>query len=396
MSDAIIGNGWTRIAFGDVVRVSQERSSNPDHDGLERYVGLEHLEPGDLKIRRWGNIADGTTFTTVFRPGQVLFGKRRAYQRKVAVADFNGVCSGDIYVLEAKNTQLLSELLPFICQSDGFFEHAVGTSAGSLSPRTNWDSLASYEFAMPPLDDQRRLAKALHALEQSLEAARAAMNRGSILVHSILREELPTATGGVDRWPMGQLADIADVIDPNPSHRYPDYVEDGIPFIATQDFVGNAEFRYDQCKHVSGAVFEEQRARCGFDPQDIVFARKGILGLARPYGDIAKAFSHTIVILKAKRAVADPNFLLWMVRSEAFMIQIQRFMNSNSGVPTLGVKTLQGLAVWKPSLDHQRRIANVVSSVEMGRLSLLERFAALSMLKWKALTRLIASPEVTK
>jgi len=92
--------GWRWVKFGDVVRLSKARSQDPLADGIERYVGLEHLEPGDLRIRSWGNVADGVTFTSVFQPGQVLFGKRRAYQRKVAVADFSGVCSGDIYVLE--------------------------------------------------------------------------------------------------------------------------------------------------------------------------------------------------------------------------------------------------------------------------------------------------------
>ena len=123
-------SGWLRVKFGDVVRLSKARSQDPLADGIERYVGLEHLEPGDLRIRSWGSVADGVTFTSVFQPGQVLFGKRRAYQRKVAVADFSGGCSGDIYVLETKDAQvLLPELLPFICQTDAFFDHAVGTSA---------------------------------------------------------------------------------------------------------------------------------------------------------------------------------------------------------------------------------------------------------------------------
>jgi hypothetical protein len=71
------------------VKLSRARSSDPAADGFERYVGLEHLDPGDLKVRRWGNVEDGTTFTSIFRAGQVLFGKRRAYQRKVALADFD-------------------------------------------------------------------------------------------------------------------------------------------------------------------------------------------------------------------------------------------------------------------------------------------------------------------
>lgn len=165
MHDVALKKDWTRVTFGEVVKLSGEHSSNPEEDGIERFVGLEHIDARDLKIRRWGDVAAGTTFTSVFRPGQVLFGKRRAYQRKVAVADFSGVCSGDIYVLEPKNAHLLPELLPFICQSDGFFEHAIGTSAGSLSPRTNWDSLASYEFALPPAQEQMRIARALHQFE---------------------------------------------------------------------------------------------------------------------------------------------------------------------------------------------------------------------------------------
>lgn len=182
--------GWTRVAFGDVVRLSAERTSDPEAAGLERYVGLEHLEPGDLTIRRWGDVAAGTTFTSIFRPKQVLFGKRRAYQRKVGVPDFSGVCSGDIYVLESKDDgHLLLELLPFICQTDAFFEHAVGTSAGSLSPRTNWQSLATYEFALPPLDEQRRMAHLLvrfEAASRALHDAHAALTaiRKSMLMHS--------------------------------------------------------------------------------------------------------------------------------------------------------------------------------------------------------------------
>ena len=172
MSDKINTNlkpGWRRVKFNDVVRLSKGRSKDPLADGIERYVGLEHLEPGDLRIRSWGKVADGVTFTSVFQPGQVLFGKRRAYQRKVAVADFAGVCSGDIYVLETKDAQvLLPELLPFICQTEAFFDHAVGTSAGSLSPRTNWTSLSDFEFVLPPMGEQYRLVQLLGSIEECL------------------------------------------------------------------------------------------------------------------------------------------------------------------------------------------------------------------------------------
>lgn len=161
--------GWQQVNFGDVVRLNSDRIADPLAAGVERYVGIEHIEPEDLRIRSWGFVAEGTTFTNAFQPGQVLFVKRRAYQRKVAVADFSGVCSGDIYVLESQDpTVLLPELLPFICQTERFFNHAVHTSAGSLSPRTNWKQLANYEFALPPLEEQRRIAEMLGSIETLL------------------------------------------------------------------------------------------------------------------------------------------------------------------------------------------------------------------------------------
>ncbi len=157
---------WPLVRFGDVVENLNDTVSSPIEAGLERFVGLEHIEPGSLHIGKWGNIADGTTFRRRCRPGQVLFGKRRAYQRKVAVAEFDAVVSGDIYVLAPKDHRLLPELLPFLCLTERFYQHAVETSAGSLSPRTNWSSLARFEFDLPPLDQQRRIAGVLWALDE--------------------------------------------------------------------------------------------------------------------------------------------------------------------------------------------------------------------------------------
>lgn len=86
-SGATLANEWQTVKFGDVVRNVNENVRDPLAAGLERYVGLDHLDPESLHIRRWGDVADGTTFTRKFAAGQVLFGKRRAYQRKVAVSE---------------------------------------------------------------------------------------------------------------------------------------------------------------------------------------------------------------------------------------------------------------------------------------------------------------------
>jgi type I restriction enzyme, S subunit len=216
MTEKNLKPGWRRVKFGDVVRLSKARSQDPLADGLERYVGLEHLEPDDLRIRGWGNVADGVTFTNVFQPGQVLFGKRRAYQGKVGMADFAGVCSGDIYVLETKDKQiLLPELLPFICQTDAFFDHAVGTSAGSLSPRTNWTSLADFEFDLPPFDRQARIVVLLRAYSDALERLREARVAADRTRRAVLLDTFRPDRGVLDKvpshWAVRRIDEVGNV-----------------------------------------------------------------------------------------------------------------------------------------------------------------------------------------
>ena len=161
--------GWKKVKFGDVCRLINHTSRNPKAEGFQHVVGLEHIEPNNLHIRSCGSTEDDTTFTRIFRKGQVLFGRRRAYQRKVTFAEFDGICSGDIMVFEAIREKLLPELLPFIVQSDGFFNCAVDTSAGSLSPRTKFADLANYEFLLPPKEAQPRFAELLWAADEVVE-----------------------------------------------------------------------------------------------------------------------------------------------------------------------------------------------------------------------------------
>jgi type I restriction enzyme S subunit len=159
---------WQPVKFGDVVKEIRESVKDPASQDIDRIVGLEHIEPENIHLENWDSIVNGTTFTRRFRKGQVLFGRRRAYLKKAALAEFDGVCSGDIIVMEAKE-KLNPKLLPFIVNNDNFFDYAVKTSAGSLSPRTKFQYLAEYEFLLPPKDQQEKIAELLWAANRVIE-----------------------------------------------------------------------------------------------------------------------------------------------------------------------------------------------------------------------------------
>lgn len=272
-------DSYSTVRFGDVAREVTESTRSPLEDGFEYYIGLEHLDPKSLKIRRWGLIEEtATTFTRIFRAGQVLFGRRRAYQRKAALAEFDGICSGDIIVMEAKPDKLLPELLPFIVQTEGFYEHALSTSAGSLSPRTKWSALAKYEFPLPPLDEQRRIAEILWAVEDTIEADSNVTDEIERTIR-VLRVHLFGPNSHNTEFKLADLCDDNGIqIGPFGSQLHAsDYVSSGsgVPVVMPSDMETD-EIVIDNIARISETM-ATQLMRHRIKPGDILLPRRGDL-----------------------------------------------------------------------------------------------------------------------
>lgn len=179
---------YTPANFGVVADCIEQHDKQKKE--VSRFIGLENIEPENFKISTWGDIANGTTFTKRFSKGDVLFGKRRAYLKKIAVADFDGICSGDILVLRAKENKMLPELLPYYASAEQFIQHAVSTSAGSLSPRTKWRDLATFEFSVPDLKTQEKIAEVFQQLETTLNQIKTQKQTLKQLKQKLLNEIL--------------------------------------------------------------------------------------------------------------------------------------------------------------------------------------------------------------
>ena len=367
---------WQRIRFGDVVENIND-TCDPAEEGIERFIGLEHLEPGSLHIGSWGNVSDGTTFTRRCRSGQVLFGKRRAYQRKVAVAEFDAVVSGDIYVLAPKNERLLVELLPYLCMSDRFFEFAVGTSAGSLSPRTNWSSLVDFEFDLPPLEQQRHILEIVLAADNALQTWREAIDQhartlevfaSDATLHGLNRGSTQqTAIGEIPAsWACRSIADLT--LESAYGPRFPSsaYAEDGNAWqIRTTDFdrAGGINFADIPRARLGEDLVKQHRLKS----EDFLLSRSGeYAGLTAVFRDPADQRTYipgAFLIRYRFNDRLDAEFLLRLCNS-AFGERFVKPLATGSAQPNISGSAFARLLIPIPSIVEQRSIVRAILELE--------------------------------
>lgn len=380
-----VHDGSQRVKFGDVVRNVSESVADPVSVGLERAVGLDHLDPNELAVTRWALTGDGLTFTRRFRAGQVLFGRRRAYQRKVAFPDFDGVCSGDIYVLEPRDERLIKRLLPFIVQSEPFLRYALRTSAGSLSPRTKWSDLQNYEFDLPPLDEQREVAALLWSMEAALDRYRDTEAAASRLLVALSLEAFP----GRGSRPILALSDVCEAII-DCEHKTAPSGEGSARVVGTPD-VRDGVINLSTARTVSDRTFAEWTSRATPTHGDLILTREAPVGEVGEVPDKSRVcLGQRTVLIRPDRTVVYPKFLHLCLMSREVQASMMRIA-AGTTTPHLNVADIKSLKIPQPlSLNEQEAV--VAKAVEVNRLLSLiaAQSAAMASLKMQAIKSYLA------
>ena len=373
--------GWKMVKFGDVVKNTNLVERDPEANGIERIVGLEHIDPENLHIRRWNSISDGTSFTRKFVIGQTLFGKRRAYQRKVAYAEFEGICSGDILTFWPKDRNvLLPELLPFICQSNAFFDYALGTSAGSLSPRTSWKALQDFEFSLPPFDEQKRITEILWAADDTAEAYESVLlnieraidvySDKSFLLHEA-RKKKPNIPSG---WRIGFLNEITK-IDPSMPKGLPDELEVSfVPMESVNEGGGISKCEIKILGDVKGYTY--------FEENDVLFA-KITPSMENGKGAIAESLKNTRAMGSTEyyvfRAIKpeDTQFIYYLTMSGVFRKKAERWMQGSAGQRRVPRDFFTRRPIVIPDAESRREIGLTLNSFQSQKTKIRSHIEAI-------------------
>lgn len=365
--------GWRRVKFGDVVRQVKDKI-DPETSGLERYVAGEHMDTDDLRIRRWGEIGSGylgPAFHMRFKPGQVLYGSRRTYLRKVAVADFEGICANTTFVLEPKDQEtILPAFLPFLMQTDAFNAFSVKSSKGSVNPYINFSDLAKFEFALPSRTEQARLIEMLLATEQVKSShediAQSAEHLGGALLCDVLAYKYPVVelgsvvhgtqyglsinAGSEGQYPMLRMMNIEDGL----------CVENDIKYV-----------------DLDKKDFETYRLAHG----DVLFNRTNSYELVGRTGvyelDGDHVFASYLVRIRTKSEKLEPKFLALYLNSEAGRRQVLAYATKAVSQANVNASNLLRVRLPLPPLEVQQKLLDEIARAKfVGKAAMARYFSA--------------------
>ena len=367
----------SKVLLGDVARERRETCKS-SKDGYP-VVGLEHLTPEEITLSAWDEEKENT-FTKLFRKGDILFGRRRAYLKKAAVAPFDGICSGDITVIEAIPEKILPELLPFIIQNDALFDFAVGKSAGSLSPRVKWEHLRNYSFELPDMEEQHRLAKVLWAMDATKKAYQKLIQKTDELVKSQFIARFESRKHDFLSCSLIEACRHEDDIKCGPfgtQLKQSEYKQSGIPVWGIPQV--NAAFAIPADTYVTPEKANDL-SPFGIRNGDIAMSRKGNIGQCALYPEDFQPgiISSDVLRIRPDNSRLSSLFLMCLLHNSSDVVHQIEMVGNGQIMKGINVTKLKSIEVYVPPLDIQKQFEAFIQQSDKSKFELEQALAELT------------------
>ena len=353
--------GWTTVTLGDIAENISVRVDDPSKSGLDRFVGLVHLSSGSVIVSRWDSAESVTSTMKRFQAGDVLLARRNAHLRRASAVDFEGVCSGDAYVLREKPDAIVPGLLKYILNTNRFWEYAIANADGSMSTRVKWKHIIDYKVRLQSTDNQIQSLDILEAMVEYQTSTKEVITSLETCMKKVRQNSISELSHNNDAVTM---ADCCDLITKGQSPRWQgfEYTDSGMLFITSEN-VGEGELLLEKLKYLP-EEFGEHLGKSVTKPGDLLINIVGSLGRASlAPEDIRAGLNQAVCVLRPNEKYHS-DYLLEVVLS----LETQRYFLSRSvstAQPNLTLEHIRKIPIPEVSLLEQKKLASRLKSIRM-------------------------------
>lgn len=357
-----VRRGWRRVRLGDVVDNINDFRDRDNSEAM-RYVAGEHIDEGDLNVRRYGLTSDEAvppTFNRLFKSGDVLFHSRNI--KKLGQPDFDGLTGEKLFVLRTKNQdELMQEFLPYLLQNNSFGSYVEERSAGSTNKFLNKAPLMAYEFSLPPIVEQTAIVKRLNTATEAVRSAQDLLQTAKKLLSSYLAEAVPARGESVPLQELCACPITYGIVQAGPDRIV------GVPYVRVSEMTNCDELDPLRMMKTSEEVHRSY-ARTILEEGDIVVALRGVPGLAHMVPEYLAGGNLSRGV--ARLAVGDRclnAYLLWALRSPVVQRSVLQYANGWKGedLREITIADLRRLPVPVPDRTRQKEVAKNAAGFQL-------------------------------
>ena len=374
---------YIKVRFDQIVDNITDRIDKPSESGLDYYIGLDHLDTDQIRIKRFGSTSDVEATKFLCKKGDIIFGKRNAYLRKVAVTDRDAVVSAHSMVLRPKGELIVPNFLPCLLQSSTFWKIAFSISEGSMSPTIKWKTLAKQDFLIPHIEQQKKIAELLWAIENNIEKTETLITINEKLKRGLL-DELLTKGIGHKKFKKTEIGEIPVEWDLVTIEKVTENLDNKRkPITKSQRESGDVPYygATGQVDFVKDYIFDEELLLIGEDCADF------------------SAYGNTSYIINGKSWVN--NHIHVVKCTKINIIYLKEFINfldlriyaSGTTRQKLTKGNLSNIKIALPSEKEQLNIVEIIKKTDFKKDALISYLSSLNNLK-KKLTDDILKGEV--
>lgn len=362
-----------RYKFAQIAFNSTDKKKPTDEDKMH-YIGLEHLDPGSLQVTRWGSEVAPKGEKLLMKKGDVLFGKRRAYQKKVAIAPFDGIFSAHGMVLRPKTDVIDPDFFPLFIASDYFLDAAIKISVGSLSPTINWRDLKELEFELPSIDVQKNLTRVLWALIETKESYADLIQKTDELVKSQFIEMFGDPINNTKQLPVMKIGQFAAVKGGKRLPKGEDYSETKTehPYVRVVDMI-NHTVNLPALVYLKPTTYEKI-SRYTISHSDVYISIAGTIGHVGVIPESiegANLTENAAKIVLKKNSPVNRDYLMWFLSLPAGAAQI-RDKTMNTTQPKLALTRIEEINVLVPTREEQDQFESFAQQSDKSKFELNE------------------------
>ncbi len=366
---------WIKLQLGEVVSYGKTNKVEPIEITDDTWVlELEDIEKNISKINKHVTFAERKSKSTKnkFEKGDVLYGKLRPYLNKIILAPDAGVCTTEIIPLSG-GQHIDNRYIFYWLKHPEFSAYVTQVSYGVNMPRLGTKDGLAAPFVIAPLAEQKQIATKLDELLAQVDTIKTRLDAIPTILKRFRQSVLAAAVSGkmTEDWRESKnlewcnvvLQDVANIIDPQPSHRTPKEVEGGIPYIGIGDLNKDGSIDFDRSRKVSPDVLGEHKVRYQLKEGDFVFGKIGTLGKATVLPmDREYTLSANVILIQPLETSILPQFLMYFLSSPETMDEVARQSNSTSQA-AFGIKKMRAFKCKVPEVSEQVEIVRLVEEL---------------------------------